>query len=224
MYNNYNNNGNKKYSKSETNETSSSNRESFVSGFNTDTDNENEYNNENDNENDNEKPHRYSSKEKKMLKRMSTKDSATNGYKPSSYKDGSRGGKSDRDSLDKFFEEGNPLDGDNSSFKPSNDGDGNYAPYVSGSKKRSKTDEDMFNSGEFLPKETNNDWFEDVHAVSVKNRHMINVYRPIGVDTVSSTLKNPSLDIRGAPSNPKTFVSPFLNSSIEPDLNIRGLC
>jgi hypothetical protein len=160
--------------------------------------------------------------ENNLLKRMHSKNSSGEGYKKVSYRDGRRGGKSD--SLDKFFEDGTQFSGDNGSFKPNDDGDSGLAPYVPGKRKRRGGEEDKFNAGEFLPKEANNDWFEDVHAVSVKNRHLINIYRPIGVNTVSSTLKNPSLDLRGAPANPKTFVSPFNNSSIEPDHNIKGLC
>lgn len=160
--------------------------------------------------------------ENNLMKKMHSKNSSEEEYKKSNYKDGRRGGKSD--SLDRFFEEGTQFDGDNTSFKPNDDGDSGLAPYVPGKRKRKGGDEAKFKAGDFLPKESNNDWFEDVHAVSVKNRHLINIYRPIGVNTVSSTLKNPSLDIRGAPANPKTFVSPFNNSSIEPDHNIKGLC
>lgn len=155
-----------------------------------------------------------------LVKRMRTKNTSSNGYKRSNYRDGARGGNGDN--LNRFFEEGTQFTGDNSSFKPNGDND-EFATYVSNGEKK-MSDEEKFNAAEFMPKETNNDWFEDVHAVSVKNRHLINVYRPIGVNTISTTLKNASRDLRGTPANPKTFVSPFLNSSIEPDHNIKGFC
>ena len=160
--------------------------------------------------------------ESEFLKKMRNKNSGRGKYKRSNYRDGVRPG--DSSDLDKFFEEGTQFEENENNFAASNDSSANFASYTPGDKKKSKRDEDNYNSGDFLPKETNNDWFEDVQAVSVKNRHLINVYRPVGVDTTSSSRKNASLDIRGTPPNPKTVVSPFLNSSIEPDHNIRSMC
>ncbi len=127
-----------------------------------------------------------------------------------SYKDGKRGGASD---LDRFFIGGNVDNAaENSEFGPADYVSEKLASYAA-----QKTDEGL------LPVEEK-DWFEDVTPTKIKNRHLINIYRPVGVNTISTSLKNPSLDIRGAPANPKTVVSPFLNSSIEPDHNIKGLC
>ena len=39
-----------------------------------------------------------------------------------------------------------------------------------------------------------------------------------GVDTVGGSLRNPNLQIRSEPPNPRSQVSPWLNSTIEPDL------
>ena len=61
-------------------------------------------------------------------------------------------------------------------------------------------------------------------AISVKNRHLINISKPIGVNTIGTSLRNPSHDIRGTPSCPKFVISPWLQSSIEPDHNLKGLC
>jgi hypothetical protein len=127
-----------------------------------------------------------------------------------SYKDGKRGGPSD---LDRFFINGNVENAaENNEFSPADYVSDKLASYTA-----KKTDEGL------LPIEEK-DWFEDVTPTKIKNRHLINIYRPVGVNTISTSLKNPSLDIRGAPANPKTVVSPFLNSSIEPDHNIKGLC
>ena len=127
-----------------------------------------------------------------------------------SYKDGKRGGPSD---LDRFFISGNVENAaENDEFSPADYVSDKLAAYTA-----KKTDEGL------LPVEEK-DWFEDVTPTKIKNRHLINIYRPVGVNTISTSLKNPSLDIRGAPANPKTVVSPFLNSSIEPDHNIKGLC
>lgn len=127
-----------------------------------------------------------------------------------SYKDGKRGGPSD---LDRFFISGNVENAaENNEFGPADYVSDKLAAYTA-----KKTDEGL------LPVEEK-DWFEDVTPTKIKNRHLINIYRPVGVNTISTSLKNPSLDIRGAPANPKTVVSPFLNSSIEPDHNLKGLC
>lgn len=162
--------------------------------------------------------------EAKAKRKMRTRDTAAPGeFKRASYRDGRRGGQSD--ALDKFFEEGNPFEQtSNDAFLPNDEaGSAPHAPYVS-TRKRSQREEDKFNSGDLLPKEANSDFFEDVQAVSVKNRHLINIFRPIGVNTVASSRKNATWDIRGEPANPKNFVSPFLNSSIDPGQNIVGLC
>jgi len=39
-----------------------------------------------------------------------------------------------------------------------------------------------------------------------------------GVDTVGGTLRNANLQLRSEPPNPRSQVSPWLNSTIEPDL------
>ena len=83
-----------------------------------------------------------------------------------------------------------------------------------------------FNAGDLLPREVNQDWFETdfSHAqVGVDDANLVTTDRYIvGVNTVGNSLKNPSYDIRSAPPCPKFVVSPFLNSTIEPDFNIKG--
>lgn len=84
-----------------------------------------------------------------------------------------------------------------------------------------------FNSSELLPKEVNNDWFETdfSHAqVNVNDENLIVTDRYItGVNTVGQSLKNPSYDIRASPACPKFTVSPWQQSTIEPDFNIKPL-
>jgi hypothetical protein len=71
-----------------------------------------------------------------------------------------------------------------------------------------------YNSMESL----NNDWFDDVsEAKSIKQRHLINVSRPIGVNTIGSSFKNQSCDINGKISAPQCAISPWLSSNIEPE-------
>lgn len=112
----------------------------------------------------------------------------------------------------------------NDKFVPVDSASGNQAAYVG---KNTKIDNpyDMFKVDELLPQEMKKDWFEVMpDAIKVKNRHLINVTKPIGVNTIGSSLRNPSYDIRGTPSCPKFVVSPWMQSSIEPDVNIKCLC
>ena len=157
-----------------------------------------------------------------LLEKMKTKNSAAQGeYKKVSFAEGERNSSSHN--LDDFFEQGNPLNSnENTNFLP-NDTSSGLASY-SGKARRELSDDEKFNASALLPKEEKQDWFEDVTPQKIKNRHLINIYRPIGVNTVITSRKNGSLDLRGNPVNPKTFVSPFLNSSIEPDVNARGIC
>jgi hypothetical protein len=164
-----------------------------------------------------------SQSDKDLVRKMRNKDSAKEGeYKKVSYAGNTRD-QTGTQSLDDFFDIGNPLnENENADYFPNDEGS-NLAAY-SGSPRRELSDEEKFNASALLPKEEKQDWFDDVTPQKIKNRHLINIYRPIGVNTVITSRKNPSLDLRGNPVNPKTFVSPFLNSSIEPDVNARGIC
>jgi hypothetical protein len=166
-----------------------------------------------------------SPEEYELRRKFKSKNSAQGEYKRSNYANG-RGG-NDMAELDSFFAENNDLI--NSSYVSNND----FAPadlgepqagYRSG-KKTEMTVDEIFNVDEYLPQEKTDDWFEVMpEPISVKNRNLINVTRAIGVNTIGSSLKNPSYDIRGNIPNPKMVVSPWNQSSIEPDLNIKGLC
>jgi hypothetical protein len=165
---------------------------------------------------------------KKLLdKKMKNADSADHGtYKKSSYACNKRD-QVGTQQLDDFFELGNPFNENNNNDYYGRDEGSNLAAYAGcGSKKLSE--EEKMNSSTLLPKEQNNDWFDTcadtTKGLKIKNRHLININRPIGVSTISTQRKNPSYDVRGNPANPKFVVSPFLNSSYEPDINASGIC
>ena len=140
-------------------------------------------------------------------------------FKAASYNKGKRGGGFSPE-VDKYFmKNSNQNSEDFTGVDVSGDA---HAQYISSNKKKKK--DDIFNSKELLPREENTDWFETHDNVKVKNRHLINVYRPIGVNTVASSLKNASRDFRGDETNPRFVVSPWNQSSIDPDTNNRGLC
>ena len=85
-----------------------------------------------------------------------------------------------------------------------------------------------YDSKNYLPQEVNDEWF-DTDFTQAKNKlengNLINTEKyVVGVDTVGQSLKNASWDIRGTIANPKFNVSPWNNSTYEPDYNLKPLC
>jgi hypothetical protein len=82
----------------------------------------------------------------------------------------------------------------------------------------------LYDSEEYLPNDKllNNDLTKGFqileNPVSVKNPNLIPVLKSIPVSSVLGSKRNSTWDIRSEPPNPKTVVSPFLNSSIMPDI------
>lgn len=86
--------------------------------------------------------------------------------------------------------------------------------------------DDLFNVKEMLPKEENKKWFDTVPLQATKNvpgKKFIDPKLHFGVDTVGSSKRNGTHDIRGDIPNPKVEF-PFNNSTIDEDNNIRGFC
>jgi hypothetical protein len=85
-----------------------------------------------------------------------------------------------------------------------------------------------YDAKDFLPKEINNKWFDTDFSqakFNVNDDKLINTERyVIGINTVGQSLKNASYDIRGSIPNPKFSVSPWNNSTYEPDTNLKSLC
>lgn len=85
-----------------------------------------------------------------------------------------------------------------------------------------------YNAKDFLPKEVNDEWFDTDFSqakYNINDDKLINTERyVIGVNTVGQSLKNASYDIRGTIPNPKFSVSPWNNSTYEPDFNLKPLC
>jgi hypothetical protein len=170
-----------------------------------------------------------------LAKKMKHRDCAKKGeYKRSSYSGNNRGNLGPS-TWDNYFDSnnnviGNGNSGDNNNFLPSSDGnDQSYALFKSkgrdtcGSNQNCEP-EDLHDIDRYLPQEVNDDWFEVVpEPISVKNRNLVNIVKPIGVGTLANSKRNTSHDIRGAPACPKFAVSPWANSSIEPDTNLKPL-
>jgi hypothetical protein len=81
-------------------------------------------------------------------------------------------------------------------------------------------------SGDLLPVDENDSWFQVpnskfnlMQAVDLELAET-----KIGTDTVGQSRKNATYDLRAAPPCPKFVVSPWQNSTIEPDYNTKPLC
>ena len=84
---------------------------------------------------------------------------------------------------------------------------------------------DQLTPGELLPKDGNSTWAQQnpMGTGSLKGKNFLSAGALIGVNTVSSSLRNANLQLRSEPANPQVPVSVFNNSTIEPDSNRRDL-
>jgi hypothetical protein len=91
-----------------------------------------------------------------------------------------------------------------------------------------KQNVDNYNAKDFLPREVNDEWFETDFSLAkyqLNDDKLINTEKYIiGINTVGQSLKNATWDIRGTIPNPKLVVSPWMNSTYEPDFNLKPLC
>lgn len=76
------------------------------------------------------------------------------------------------------------------------------------------------NPQDLLPKDSNSSWAaaNPRGAGELANVNLLKAGHHAGIDTVGGTLRNANLQLRSEPPNPKTQVSPWSNSTIEPDL------
>ena len=78
---------------------------------------------------------------------------------------------------------------------------------------------------ELLPNDPNSKWAQvnPQGSGDIAGKNFLNAGALIGVNTVGQSLRNASWDLRSEPPNPQVNVSPWLNSTIEPDVNRRVL-
>ena len=167
------------------------------------------------------------------LNKLTWKNQASGSKVESSYAGGVRGNSS-TDDWDAFYKTNSDLIDKsyiqtNDKFLPSDETGGNFAGYAGKTSASSpfpqkQSTEDLFKVDKLLPQEVNPDWFEVMpEPIKVKNRHLVNVTRPVGVNTIGSSHKNANYDLRPSPSCPSFTIGPWLQSSIQPDLSIKGL-
>ena len=75
------------------------------------------------------------------------------------------------------------------------------------------------NPEELLPADQNNEWskLNPVGTGDLNNVNLLQAGYHTGIDTVGSSLRNANLQVRSEVPNPTTNVSPWMNTTIEPD-------
>jgi len=78
----------------------------------------------------------------------------------------------------------------------------------------------VVNPDELLPKDENSQWAQlnPRGNGELNNVNLLQAGYLYGINTVGSSLRNANLQIRSEPPNPQVQVSPWLNTTIEPDL------
>ena len=84
---------------------------------------------------------------------------------------------------------------------------------------------DILNADDLLPKSTDSTWAQSVPSSqgALTDQNFLNAGYHIGVNTVGQTLRNANRQLRSDPPCPRTKVSPWLQSTIEPDTNRKPL-
>ena len=84
---------------------------------------------------------------------------------------------------------------------------------------------DQLSPAELLPGDANSTWAQVNPAGqgSLGDQNFLNAGFHTGVNTVGQTLRNANLQLRSEPPNPQVKVSPWLQSTIEPDTNRKPL-
>ena len=80
---------------------------------------------------------------------------------------------------------------------------------------------DQLTAEELLPQDNSSLWAQvnPSGEGSLKDRNFLQAGYHIGINTVGQTLRNANLQLRSEPPCPQVKVSPFLNSTIEPDVS-----
>lgn len=84
---------------------------------------------------------------------------------------------------------------------------------------------DQLTPAELLPGDANSKWAQSVPANpgELGDQNFLAAGFHVGINTVGQTLRNANRQLRSEPPNPQVKVSPWLQSTIEPDTNRRPL-
>jgi hypothetical protein len=78
---------------------------------------------------------------------------------------------------------------------------------------------------ELLPNDPNSKWAQvnPMASGDIAGKNLLNAGTLIGVNTVGQSNRNANWDIRSVPPNPQVLVSPWMQTTISPDLDRRPL-
>ncbi len=84
---------------------------------------------------------------------------------------------------------------------------------------------DQLTPAELLPADANSKWAQSVPSGQgeLGDQNFLTAGYHIGVNTVGQTLRNANRQLRSEPLNPQQKVSPWLQTTIEPDVNRRPM-
>jgi hypothetical protein len=124
------------------------------------------------------------------------------------------------------YDDNNSNLSDNSSVGKENSiyAPANVRPYQLNDSTQKEKIMNLYNSNNYLPNEkrTNPNLAKGFqildNPVAVSNPNLIPVLKSIPVSSTLGSKRNSTYDIRAEPPNPKTTISPFLNSDIMPDV------
>ena len=120
----------------------------------------------------------------------------------------------------------------NNSYQPSAPMGENSGPATAGGVETSMqglppscSNQQVVNPSELLPKDENSEWakLNPMGAGDLQNVNLLQAGYHVGINTVSSSLRNANLQLRSEPANPQVSVGPWNNTTISPDINRRPL-
>ena len=84
---------------------------------------------------------------------------------------------------------------------------------------------DQLTPGELLPTDSNSKWSQAVPSGQgeLGDQNFLTSGYHVGVNTVGQSLRNANRQLRSEPPNPQVKVSPWLQTTIDPDINRRPL-
>ena len=84
---------------------------------------------------------------------------------------------------------------------------------------------DQLTPKDLLPQDPNSKWAQVNPAGQgeLKDQNFLNAGYHVGINTVGQTMRNANLQLRSEPPNPQVKVSPWQQSTIEPDTNRRPM-
>ena len=130
------------------------------------------------------------------------------------------------DSMDKLAPQASEPIGTNEIFRPVNNGDDNNPLGLEGNQlPKDCYPKDQLTPSELLPGDPNTKWAQvnPSGQGDLKDQNFLNAGHHLGVNTVGQSLRNSNLQLRSEPPNPQVKVSPWMQTTIEPDTNRRPM-